>query len=85
MFDFFYDLISNTILMYPTSYSKLRNNIEDLSKEHWFKELYSDPKYNNLIWKNKKIKVYLLNKKNISSLKNSKEEQLKFINLLEKS
>ncbi|NGY88534.1 hypothetical protein F6Y05_36690 [Bacillus megaterium] len=65
----FKDLLSYSILMRPTSYSKLKLAIEELTSEEWFRDLYKVPSYNTVIWKNKNIKKILLVPKKVEMIK----------------
>ncbi|MCY9026724.1 hypothetical protein MOF32_27995 [Priestia megaterium] len=78
----FKDLSSYGILMRPTSYSKLKLAIEELTSEEWFRDLYKVPSYNTVIWKNKKIKKILLDSQKVKKIKKNQQHSMKFINLV---
>lgn len=78
----FKDLLSYGILMRPTSYSKLKLAIEELTSEEWFRDLYKVPSYNTVIWKNNKIKKILLDPKRVKMIKKNQQHSMDFINLL---
>jgi len=78
----FKDLLSYGILMRPTSYSKLKLAIEELTSEEWFRDLYKFPSYNTVIWKNKKIKEILLDPKRVKMIKKNQQHSMDFINLV---
>ena len=78
----FKDLLSYGILMRPTSYSKLKLAIEELTSEKWFRDLYKVPSYNTVIWKNKKIKKILLDSQKVKKIKKNQQHSMKFINLV---
>ncbi len=78
----FKDLLSYGILMRPTSYSKLKLAIEELTSEEWFRDLYKVPSYNTVIWKNKKIKEILLDPKRVKIIKKNQQHSMGFINLV---
>ncbi|MGF9947265.1 hypothetical protein ABEX44_29155 [Priestia megaterium] len=75
----FKDLLSYGILMRPTSYSKLKLAIEELTSEERFRDLYKVPSYNTVIWKNKKI---LLDSQKVKKIKKNQQHSMKFINLV---
>jgi hypothetical protein len=81
----FFDLVSGAIVMRPSSYSKLKIAIENLSNEEWFRELYKDSRYTTATWYNKDIKKILLVPSNIEMLKKDKEKAKQFIDLVIKS
>ncbi|WP_394508688.1 hypothetical protein C0132_00470 (plasmid) [Priestia aryabhattai] len=83
--DEFKDLLSYGILMKPTSYSKLRLAIEELTTEEWFKELYKVPSYNTTIWKDKQIKRILLDSQKIKMIKQDQSHAMEFIDLIKES
>ncbi|MBT2281424.1 hypothetical protein J7E51_26575 [Priestia megaterium] len=78
----FKDLLSYGILMRPTSYSKLKLAIEELTSEEWFRDLYKVPSYNTVIWKNKNIKKILLDPKKVKMIKKNQQHSMDFINLV---
>jgi hypothetical protein len=78
----FKDLLPYGILMRPTSYSKLKLAIEELTSEEWFRDLYKVPSYNTVIWKNKKIKKILLDSQKVKKIKKNQQHSMKFINLV---
>jgi len=78
----FKDLLSYGILMRPTSYSKLKLAIEELTSEEWFRDLYKVPAYNSVIWKNKKIKKILLDSQRVKTIKKNQQDSVEFINLI---
>ncbi|MCY9016764.1 hypothetical protein MOF27_04895 [Priestia megaterium] len=78
----FKDLLSYGILMRPTSYSKLKLAIEELTSEERFRDLYKVPSYNTVIWKNKKIKKILLDSQKVKKIKKNQQHSMKFINLV---
>ncbi|MGG0418660.1 hypothetical protein ACRPLQ_26305 [Priestia sp. TRN 1309] len=78
----FKDLLSYGILMRPTSYSKLKLAIEELTSEEWFRDLYKVPSYNTVIWKNNKIKKILLDSKRVKMIKKNQQHSMDFINLV---
>lgn len=78
----FKDLLSYSILMRPTSYSKLKLAIEELTSEEWFRDLYKVPSYNTVIWKNKNIKKILLVPKKVEMIKKNQQHSMDFINLV---
>ncbi|WP_285766910.1 hypothetical protein [Peribacillus sp. SI8-4] len=75
-------IISEIILMKPTSFSKLRMAIENLSSEEWFRKLYVDAQYTHVIWYNKKIKKVLLVPANVEMLKTDEKKAQEFIKLV---
>lgn len=83
--DEFKDLLSYGILMKPTSYSKLKLAIEELTTEDWFRELYKVPSYNTTIWKEKQIKRILLDPQKIKMIKQDQYHAMEFINLVKES
>ncbi|MGU3397195.1 MULTISPECIES: hypothetical protein [Priestia] len=83
--DEFKDLLSYGILMKPTSYSKLKLAIEQLTTEEWFKELYKVPSYNTTIWKDKQIKRILLDPQKIKMIKQDQSHAMEFIDLIKES
>jgi len=83
--DEFKDLLSYGILMKPTSYSKLKLAIEELTTEDWFRELYEAPSYNTTIWKDKQIKRILLDPQKIKMIKQDQYHAMEFINLVKES
>ncbi|MGM9968716.1 MAG: hypothetical protein ACI383_14600 [Rummeliibacillus sp.] len=79
----FIQLIADVIvLMKPTSYSKLKMAIEDLSSEEWFRELYADARYTKVIWHNKNIKKVLLTPGNVEIIKKDENKSQEFIKLV---
>jgi len=68
--------------MKPTSYSKLKLAIEELTTEDWFRELYKVPSYNTTIWKDKQIKRILLDPQKIKMIKQDQYHAMEFINLV---
>jgi len=78
----FKDLLSYGILMKPTSYSKLKLAIEELTSEEWFRELYKIPSYNTTIWKDKQVKNILLNPQKVKMIKQDHYHAMEFINLV---
>jgi len=80
--DEFKDLLSYSILMRPTSYSKLKLAIKDLTSEEWFRNLYKVSSYNTVIWKNKKIKKILLDSQKVKMIKGNQKDSMEFINLV---
>lgn len=80
--DEFKDLLSYGILMKPTSYSKLKLAIEELTTEEWFRELYKVPSYNTTIWKDKQVKRILLDPQKIKIIKQNQYHAIEFINLV---
>jgi len=83
--DEFKDLLSYGILMKPTSYSKLKLAIEELTTEEWFRELYKVPSYNTTIWKDKQVKRILLDPQKVKMIKQDQYHAMKFINLVKES
>lgn len=81
----FLELVSDAILMRPSSYSKLKIAIENLCNEEWFRDLYKDSKYSTVIWYNKDIKKILLVPTNIEMMKKDAEKAKQFIELVKKS
>jgi hypothetical protein len=43
------EIVSDALLMRPSSFSKLKVVIESLSNEEWFRELYEDSRYSTAI------------------------------------
>ncbi|MEB4861351.1 hypothetical protein ACQKJG_30950 [Priestia megaterium] len=80
--DEFKDLLSYSILMKPTSYSKLKLAIEELTTEEWFRELCKVPSYNTTIWKDKQIKKILLDPQKTKMIKQDQYHAMEFINLI---
>ncbi|MGG0465129.1 hypothetical protein [Priestia aryabhattai] len=80
--DEFKDLLSYGILMKPTSYSKLKLAIEELTTEEWFRELYKIPSYNSIIWKDKQVKNILLDPQKVKMIKQDHYYAMEFINLV---
>ncbi|MGG0419592.1 hypothetical protein ABEY52_26540 [Priestia aryabhattai] len=80
--DEFKDLLSYGILMKPTSYSKLKLAIEELTTKEWFRELYKVPCYNTTIWKDKQVKRILLDSQKIKMIKQDQYHAMKFVNLV---
>jgi len=83
--DEFKNLLSYGILMKPTSYSKLKLAIEELTTEEWFRELYKIPSYNTTIWKDKQVKRILLDPQKIKMIKQDQYHAMEFINLIKES
>jgi len=83
--DEFKNLLSYGILMKPTSYSKLKLAIEELTTEEWFRELYKVPSYNTTIWKDKQVKRILLDPQKIKMIKQDQYHAMEFINLIKES
>ncbi|MGG0482470.1 hypothetical protein ABEY65_03645 [Priestia aryabhattai] len=83
--DEFKDLLSYGILMKPTSYSKLKLAIEELTTEGWFRELYKVPSYNTTIWKDKHVKRLLLDPQKVKMIKQDQYHAMEFINLVKES
>ncbi|CAH0316301.1 hypothetical protein SRABI96_05233 [Peribacillus sp. Bi96] len=82
----FIQLISDVIiLMKPTSYSKLKMAIENLSSEGWFRELYADARYTKVIWHNNNIKKVLLLPGNVEMIKKDEKKAQEFIELVKSS
>jgi len=80
--DGFKDLLSYGILMKPTTYSKLKLAIEELTTEEWFRELYKIPSYNTTIWKDKHVKNILLDPQKVKMIKQDQYHAMEFINLV---
>ncbi|MBE4906523.1 hypothetical protein IMZ08_00445 [Bacillus luteolus] len=82
--DHCFDLIGDAILMKPVSHSKLRLAIENLSTEAWFRDLYKNTQYTNVIWNDKNIKKILLNPRNVELIKTNQYHRNVFIKLVKK-
>ncbi|MBT2659075.1 hypothetical protein J7E81_28285 [Bacillus sp. ISL-18] len=85
--DFLADLLGDLFgglveAIFPTSKSKLEKNIDELTEEEWFSNLYQDVRYSYIIWHNKKVKHYLRRTENIKVLKSSADDREKFIQLV---
>ncbi|MCQ9285172.1 hypothetical protein NQ129_25735 [Priestia aryabhattai] len=68
--------------MKPTTYSKLKLAIEELTTEEWFRELYKIPSYNTTIWKDKHVKNILLDPQKVKMIKQDQYHAMEFINLV---
>jgi len=80
--DEFKDFLSYGILMKPTSYSKFKLAIEELTTEEWFRELYKVPSYNTTIWRDQQVKKILLNPQKVKMIKQDQYHAMEFINLI---
>jgi hypothetical protein len=76
------EIVSEALLMRPSSFSKLKVAIESLSNEEWFRELYEDSRYSTAIWNNKEIRKILLVPMNIEMIKNDAEKANQFKDLV---
>jgi hypothetical protein len=79
------EIVSDALLMRPSSVSKLKVIVESLSNEEWFSELYEDSRYSTAIWNNKEIRKILLVPMNIEMIKNDAEKANQFKDLVKRS